>query len=46
LSEDRGIEERIILEWILWKDGGKVGIGSEQGPVMGSWEHSNEPFSS
>jgi hypothetical protein len=33
-SEDLGVEEKLILEWILWKYGGKGGLdacGSAQG---------------
>jgi hypothetical protein len=48
-SEDVGVDRKIILEWILGKEGGKVWLdssGSEQGPVAGSCEHGNEPAGS
>jgi hypothetical protein len=37
-SEDLGVDEKIILEWILGKEGGKLWterICSGQGPVAG-----------
>jgi len=48
-SEDLGVAERIILEWISEKRGERCGLpspGSGHGPVAGSCEHSNEPSGS
>jgi hypothetical protein len=44
--EDLGIDGRIIFEWTLGKFGGRVCTGCiwlRIGPVVGSFEHSNEP---
>jgi len=45
--EDLGIDEKIILDWILRKQGWGWELdssGSRQGPVMGSCERGNEPL--
>jgi hypothetical protein len=44
--EDLGIDWKVILEGILGKLGGRVWtvFVSEEGPVMGPCEHSNEPL--
>jgi len=44
-SEDIGVDGRIISEWTLEKQSGKVITGFiwlRMGPVMGSCEHGNE----
>jgi hypothetical protein len=46
LSEDLSVDGRIILEWILEKQGGRRlldSTGSGQGPVIDSCEHGNGP---
>jgi hypothetical protein len=43
--ENAGVDERTILKWILWKQGG-CGLDSSssgKGSVLGSCEHSTEP---
>jgi hypothetical protein len=48
-SEDLGVDRRMILEWTLEKQVGKVWIGFlwlRMGPVAGSCEHGNEPSGS
>jgi hypothetical protein len=45
-SEDLGIDGKIILEWILGKQGKECGLDtsdSEQRPVTSSCEHGDEP---
>jgi hypothetical protein len=41
-----GVDRRIILEWILGRQDRKMQteFGSGQGPVVGSYEHGNEPL--
>jgi hypothetical protein len=44
-----GTDMRIILEWILGKQCEKCGLDSSDsglGPVVGFWEHCNEPSGS
>jgi len=44
-SEDLLVDMKIILEWILWKQGCTCGLdasGSGQEDVAGSCEHGNE----
>jgi hypothetical protein len=47
--EDLVIDGKLILKWILGKQGVKCGMdisGSNQGSVAGCCEHSNEPLGS
>jgi hypothetical protein len=45
-SQDLGVDEKTILDWILGKYDGKLWTGSGQGPVVGSCEHGNETSAS
>jgi hypothetical protein len=43
------VNGRIISEWILEKETGSCGLNSSDsrcGPVVGSYEHGNEPWCS
>jgi hypothetical protein len=48
-SEDLGVDGRIILDWMLGKQGGTCEIDASVlgwGPVVGCCEHDNEPSGS